>query len=91
MIIVHATDDNHLLVDAREMLIYSVKDQHSLVYVGNLVDVIITCLGHPAATGQTYLVSDGEDVSGERECQIEGVIIYEISDKQPEFSYIMLK
>ena len=35
----------------------------SLVYVGNLVDALITCATHPAAAGQTYLVSDGEDVS----------------------------
>jgi len=44
-------------------LVYSVKNQRSLVYVGNLVDAIITCLEHPAAVEQTYLVSDGEDVS----------------------------
>lgn len=35
----------------------------SLVYVGNLVDALITCATHPAAAGQTYLVSDGEDIS----------------------------
>lgn len=41
----------------------SVVNQRSLVYVGNLVDALIVCATHPAATGQTYLVSDGEDVS----------------------------
>ncbi len=40
-----------------------IKNQRSLIYIGNLVDAIITCLEHPAAAGQTYLVSDGEDVS----------------------------
>jgi nucleoside-diphosphate-sugar epimerase len=35
----------------------------SLVYVGNLVDALIGCAIHPAAAGQTYLVSDGETVS----------------------------
>lgn len=35
----------------------------SLIYVGNLVDALITCAMHPAAGGQTYLVSDGEAVS----------------------------
>jgi nucleoside-diphosphate-sugar epimerase len=35
----------------------------SLVYVGNLVSVLIACATHPAAAGQTYLVSDGVDVS----------------------------
>ena len=29
----------------------------------NLVDLILTCLKHPAAANQTFLVSDGEDVS----------------------------
>lgn len=35
----------------------------SLIYVGNLADALITCAIHPAAAGQTYLVSDGEDIS----------------------------
>jgi nucleoside-diphosphate-sugar epimerase len=29
----------------------------------NLVDLIVTCLHHPAAAHQTFLVSDGEDLS----------------------------
>ena len=41
----------------------SVHNLRSLVYVRNLVDVLILCATHPAAAGQTYLVSDGEDVS----------------------------
>lgn len=32
----------------------AINNQRSLVYVGNLVDAIITCLEHPAATGQTW-------------------------------------
>lgn len=39
------------------------RNARSLVYVGNLVDALITCATHPNAKGQTYLVSDGEDVS----------------------------
>ena len=35
----------------------------SLVYVGNLVDALIACATQAAAAGQTYLVSDGADVS----------------------------
>lgn len=35
----------------------------SLVYVGNLADALIACAKHPAAAGQTYLVSDGMPVS----------------------------
>ncbi len=41
----------------------SVKNLRSLIYVDNLVDAIIACVKNPAAAGQTYLVSDGEDVS----------------------------
>ncbi len=41
----------------------SVHNRRDLVYVGNLVDALIACATHPAAAGQTYLVSDGEPVS----------------------------
>lgn len=41
----------------------SVNNRRSLIYVGNLVDALILCATHPAAAGQTYLVSDGEDIS----------------------------
>ncbi|MBU2549829.1 MAG: SDR family oxidoreductase [Proteobacteria bacterium] len=41
----------------------SVDNRRSLIYLGNLVDVIMTCLVHEKAAGKTYLVSDGEDVS----------------------------
>ncbi len=40
-----------------------VNNRRSLIYVGNLVDAIITCIEHPAASGKTFLVSDNEDVS----------------------------
>ena len=41
----------------------SVRNRRSFVYVENLVDVIVACLGNPNAFGKTYLPSDGEDVS----------------------------
>lgn len=41
----------------------SVHNRRSLIYLGNLVDALIVCSTHPVATGQTYLVCDGEDVS----------------------------
>ena len=41
----------------------SVRNKRSLVYVGNLVDALLLCATHPAAPGQTYLVSDGEGLS----------------------------
>jgi nucleoside-diphosphate-sugar epimerase len=39
------------------------NNARSLIYVGNLVDALIACATHAAASGQTYLVRDGEDVS----------------------------
>jgi nucleoside-diphosphate-sugar epimerase len=39
------------------------KNRRSLVALDNLVDSIVTCLSHPAAANQTFLVSDGEDLS----------------------------
>jgi nucleoside-diphosphate-sugar epimerase len=41
----------------------AVHNQRSLVALGNLVDLIITCTTHPAAANQTFLVSDGQDLS----------------------------
>ena len=41
----------------------AVQNRRSLVYVGNLVDAILTCVSHPAAKNQTFLISDGEDLS----------------------------
>jgi nucleoside-diphosphate-sugar epimerase len=41
----------------------AVHNQRSLVALGNLVDFIITCTTHPAAANQTFLVSDGQDLS----------------------------
>lgn len=37
----------------------AICSRNSMVYVGNLVDAIRVCAAHPAAAGQTYLVSDG--------------------------------
>lgn len=41
----------------------SIRNRRSLVYVGNLVDALAVCAENPAAAGQTFLISDGEDVS----------------------------
>jgi nucleoside-diphosphate-sugar epimerase len=41
----------------------AVHNQRSLVALGNLVDFIITCATHPLAANQTFLVSDGHDLS----------------------------
>jgi nucleoside-diphosphate-sugar epimerase len=41
----------------------AVHNQRSLVALDNLVDFIVTCTTHPAAANQTFLVSDGQDLS----------------------------
>jgi UDP-glucose 4-epimerase len=41
----------------------AIHNQRSLVALDNLVDFIITCIDHPQAANQTFLVSDGQDLS----------------------------
>jgi nucleoside-diphosphate-sugar epimerase len=41
----------------------SIDNRRSLLYLGNLVDAIRTCLAHPRARDRTFLVSDGDDLS----------------------------
>ncbi len=38
-------------------------NRRSLVALDNLVDLLVTCADHPAAAQQTFLVSDGDDLS----------------------------
>ncbi|MDT3716129.1 SDR family oxidoreductase [Pseudomonas soli] len=40
-----------------------IDNRRSLVALDNLVDLIATCRLHPAAAGEVFLVSDGEDLS----------------------------
>ena len=39
------------------------NNRRSLVALDNLVGLIVTCLNHPAAANQTFLLSDGKDLS----------------------------
>jgi nucleoside-diphosphate-sugar epimerase len=41
----------------------AVQNKRSLIGLDDLVDLLIRCVDHPAAAGQTFLVSDGEDLS----------------------------
>ena len=41
----------------------AIHNKRSFVYVGNLVSLILRCVDHPAAANQTFLVSDGHDIS----------------------------
>lgn len=41
----------------------AVKNKRSLIALDNLIDLISTCIEHPRASNQTFLVSDDHDVS----------------------------
>ena len=40
-----------------------IENRRSLVALDNLVDLLLRCVEHPGAANQTFLVSDGEDLS----------------------------
>jgi len=40
-----------------------IRNRRSFIYLGNLVDAIAVCISRPEASGRTFLVSDGEDIS----------------------------
>ncbi len=40
-----------------------IQNHRSLLFLGNLVDIITTCVTHPAASNEVFVISDGEDVS----------------------------
>lgn len=41
----------------------AIHNKRSLVALDNLVNLIITCMDHPAAANQVFLAADGEDLS----------------------------
>lgn len=41
----------------------TIHNKRSLIALDNFVDLIITCIEHPAASNQIFLASDGEDLS----------------------------
>lgn len=41
----------------------ALKNKRSFVHIDNLIDLIICCVGHPNASNQIFLVSDGNDLS----------------------------
>lgn len=51
------------------------ENRRSLVALDNLVDLIVTCLANPAAANQTFLVSDGEDLSTAKLLKLMGVAL----------------
>ena len=40
-----------------------INNRRSLIALDNLVDLIITCIDHPAAANQIFLAADGQDLS----------------------------
>lgn len=52
-----------LVARAWPMPLGAIHNRRSLVGLDNLVDFIATCLAHPQAANQTFLVSDGHDLS----------------------------
>jgi len=41
----------------------AVHNKRSFIALDNLIDILVTCIEHPAAANQTFLASDGEDLS----------------------------
>lgn len=41
----------------------AIHNARSLIYLDNLVDAVMTCIQHPSAANEAFLVSDGEDLS----------------------------
>lgn len=41
----------------------SIPNKRSMVGIDNLVDFLFTCASHPGAANETFLISDGEDLS----------------------------
>jgi len=56
----------HWLRKERPLPLGRIDNLRSFVALGNLVDLTETCLRHPSAAGETFLVSDDDDVSTPR-------------------------
>lgn len=41
----------------------AIHNKRSMIYIENLVDFIATCISHPKAANETFLISDDEDIS----------------------------
>ncbi|HJM83539.1 MAG TPA: NAD-dependent epimerase/dehydratase family protein [Nitrospinota bacterium] len=45
------------------LFVPTVKNKRSIISISNLSDAITSCIEHPAAANETFMVSDGRDVS----------------------------
>lgn len=53
----------HAVMHGRWLPLGAIHNQRSFVALDNLIDLIITCVTHPHAANQTFLVSDDQDIS----------------------------
>jgi len=53
----------HWLLKGVPLPLGALPNRRSFVALGNLADLVATCVQHSAATNQIFLVSDGEDLS----------------------------
>lgn len=53
----------HWLLKGVPMPLGTLPNRRSFLALGNLADLIATCIHHPAAANQVFLASDGEDLS----------------------------
>ncbi len=53
----------HWLKKGVPLPLSAIHNKRSFVALDNLVDLIVTCIDHPAAANQTFLAGDGEDMS----------------------------
>jgi nucleoside-diphosphate-sugar epimerase len=53
----------HWLIRGIPLPFGAIHNKRSFVALDNLIDLIITCINHPAAAGQIFLAGDGEDLS----------------------------
>ena len=53
----------HWLYRGFPLPLSAVRNQRSLIGLDNLIDFMITCIDHPGAAGQVFLVRDAEDLS----------------------------
>jgi nucleoside-diphosphate-sugar epimerase len=54
---------NMLVAKGLPLPLGAIHNKRSLVALDNLIDLIVTCLAHPAAANQVFLAGDGEDLS----------------------------
>ena len=53
----------HLVANGVPLPLGAVQNQRSMMGLSNLVDLLLQCADDPRATGQTFLTSDGQDLS----------------------------